>query len=307
MYYYFWITRPSLIKALLSCFLCLLTFSAFGQRSGDLQARLQAIADKYPETTIGFSAVNLQSGEIFSINGDKHLPMQSVYKFHLALAVLNQVDQGKLSLDKMILIRERDLLPNTHSPLRDKYPSGDVKIPLSDLLSFTVGQSDNNGCDILFRLMGGPKKVNTYIHRLGISDVAIVATEEEMHQDEKIQFTNWTTPNATIQLLTTFYKKKILSKTSHAFLWKVMTESPSGPNKIKGKLPAGTPVAHKTGYSGANNEGLTAASNDIGIVTLPNGKHFAVAAFISMTKLEEKSIDSIIAELTQAVWNEFKN
>ena len=299
-------THTSLTKAILIALFCLLASSSIGQRLVGLQTTLQTIADKYPQTTIGFSAVDLHSGEIFSINGDKRLPMQSVYKFHLALAVLNQVDQGKLSLDQMILIRKGDLLPNTHSPLRDKYPNGDVEIPLSDLLSFTVGQSDNNGCDILFRLMGGPKKVNTYIHRLGISDVAIVATEEEMHQDEKIQFTNWTTPNATIQLLTTFYKKKILSKTSHAFLWKVMTESPSGPNKIKGKLPAGTPVAHKTGYSGANMAGLTAASNDIGIVTLPNGKHFAVAAFISMTKLEEKTIDSIIAELTQAVWNEFK-
>ena len=269
-----------------------------------LQSTLQGIAEKYA-ATIGFSALDLENGRIYSVNGNKHLPMQSVYKFHLAIAVLSQVDQGIFKLDQRIHITKSDLLPDTHSPLKEKYPNGNISISLSELLVYTVGQSDNNGCDILFRLLRGPAKVNSFIHVLGIQNVAIVATEEEMHKNEKVQFTNWTTPDAAIQLLSLFYKEKILSERSHEFLWKVMTESASGPKKIKGQLPEDTLVAHKTGYSGANEKGVTAASNDIGIVTMPNGKHFAIAAFISNTKKNEKVIDSIIAELTRAVWDEF--
>lgn len=285
------------------CGALLLTVSVNGfAQKNDLRKKLQTIVSAHA-ATVGFSLVDLQNGDTLTVNGAQHLPMQSVYKFHLALAILNQVDQGKLQLDQKILIKKSDLLPDTWSPLREKYPNGEVRIPLSEILSYTVSQSDNNGCDILFRLIGGPAKVNRYIHSLGIKEVAITATEEQMHQNDQVQFTNWTTPGAATQLLKLFYSKKILSETSHEFLWKVMTETSTGPNKIKGLLPAGTLAAHKTGNSGANKSGLTAASNDIGIVTLPDGKHFAVAVFVSMTKEDEKATDSIIAELTKASWD----
>ncbi len=85
------------------------------------------------------------------------MPMLSVFKFHIALAVLNQVDKGNLTLDQKILIKKSDLLENTWSPLREKYPDGNVELPLSEIITYTVAQSDNNGCDILLRLIGGTK------------------------------------------------------------------------------------------------------------------------------------------------------
>jgi beta-lactamase class A len=294
------------VSKLVSCLLFyfyVFTASVSAQHVDYLQPTLQGIADKYA-AAIGFSAIDLSTGKTYSVNGNMHLPMQSVYKFHLALAILAEVDKGKLTLNQSILIKKTDLLPDTWSPLRVKYPDGNVKIPLSAVLMYTVGQSDNNGCDILFRLLGGPLKVQSYMRSLGIQDVAIVATEEEMHKNQSVQFNNWTTSDAAIKLLTLFYKRKLLSAHSHNFLWKTMTDSPSGPLKIKGQLPKGTPVAHKTGYSGVDNNGITNASNDIGIVTMPNGQHFAIAAFISNTKEKEGKIDSIIAELSQAVWDQ---
>ncbi|QNK63613.1 class A beta-lactamase, subclass A2 [Pedobacter sp. PAMC26386] len=291
----------TLKRMILGFFLLTMSVKGFAQQNG-LRKKLQTIASSHV-ATIGFSLVNLENGDTLTLNGTKHLPMQSVYKFHLALAILNQVDNGNLRLNQMILLKKSDLLPDTWSPLRDKYPNGEVEIPLSQILSYTVSQSDNNGCDILFRLIGGPAKVNQYIHSLGIKQVAITATEEQMHKNEQVQFTNWTTAEAATQLLKLFYSKKILSEASQEFLWKVMTETTTGPNKIKGLLPAGTSVAHKTGSSGMNKSGMTAASNDIGVVTLPNGKHFAVAVFVSMTKEDEKVTDLIMAELTKASWD----
>lgn len=268
-----------------------------------LQQKMSSIIDAQ-KANVGVSVMYLEDGRSVSVNGDKHYPMQSVYKFHLALAVLDQVDKGKLSLHQNILVKKSDLLTDTWSPLREKYPNGNVTLPLSEIIRVTVAESDNNGCDILFRLVGGTNVVHQYIARLGIKDCAIMDTEEELHKDEKAQFANWTTPKAANALMEKFYKGQVLKKNTHAFLMKTMEGTVSGPNKIKGLLPSGAIVAHKTGNSGINKNGVMTASNDIGIVTLPNGKKMLVSVFVSMSKDGEQKIDQIIAQLAKAAWEE---
>lgn len=257
------------------------------------------------DATVGVGIMDLKTKDTITINGKRQFPMQSVYKFPLAMAVLHQIDQGKFSLDQKIHLTKKDLLPNTWSPLSKKYPEGNVDIPLSEILSLTVSLSDNNGCDILFRLLGGTRVVNAYIHDLGVEGIAIVATEEEMHLDWNTQFKNWCTPHAMLQLLDIFYQGKALSKSSNDFLWKAMTETTTGPRRIKGLLPIGTMVAHKTGTSGPNKEGLVAAVNDVGIVELPNGKQFAIVVYVSNSMKDEKTLELIIAELSKNSWDYF--
>jgi len=259
------------------------------------------------KATIGFAIQALEQEGTITYNDHIHYPMQSVYKFHLALAVLNQVDRGKWDIDQKIWISKKDLLPDTWSPLRDKYPNGELYLPLREILTYTVAQSDNNGCDILFRLIGGPAKVNKYIHSLGIKDIAIKATEEQMHKKYKAQFANWTTPTAAIEALIIFDNKLILSPTTKNFLWNTMVKTTTGPNKLKGLLPHDAIVGHKTGYSGTNDQGITAASNDIGIMVLPNGKKISLAVFVTQSSENEATNDRIMAEVAEAVWNHFVN
>lgn len=255
---------------------------------------------------VGIAVLGLENRDTFSINGSKHYPMQSVYKFHLALAVLHQVDKGKFKLDQPIFVKKSDLLPNTWSPMREKYPNGELNLPLSEIVSYTVSQSDNNGCDILFRLLGGTKKVDKYIKKIGIKDVAIAATEDEMHQAWDVQFTNWTTPLAAVQILDKYFNGNILSKTSYEFLWKIMVETTTGLKRMKYVLPEGTIVAHKTGTSGTNKEGVTSAVNDLGIVRLPNGKHLAIMFFVCNSTENMATNEQIIAEITKMIWDYYK-
>lgn len=254
---------------------------------------------------VGVAVMSVEDRDSLSINGHNKYPMQSVYKFPLAMAVLDQVDKGKFSLDQKVHIKKTDLLPNTWSPLREKYPGGNVDIALRELLIFTVSQSDNNGCDILFRLLGGTGAVETYVHSLGVERIAIAGTEEEMHKDWNVQFTNWCEPVAMLQLLDILYQGKVLSKSSSDFMWKIMRETSTGPNRIKGLLPAGTVVAHKTGSSGSNDKGLTAATNDVGIVTLPSKNHFAIVVYVSNATADEKTLESVIAGISKAAWDYF--
>ena len=65
------------------------------------------------------------------------------------------------------------------------------------------------------------------------------------------------------------------------YLMKVLWSTSTGLNKMVEQLPKNTPVARKTGASGKNKAGLTGAENEIGIITLLNGKHYALAVFVS--------------------------
>ena len=214
-------------------------------------------------------------------NAEKKLPMQSVFKYHIALAVLDLVDQGKLSLDQKVFIKKSELLPNTWSPIREKNPEGNFEMPISELIEYSVAMSDNVGCDVLLRLIGGPKVVHDFLISKGAKDTQIVYNEEIMQSAWKNQYKNYTTMKSATRLLKDFYKGKILSKKSTEFLLAVMYRTSTGLNKIVEQLPKSAKVAHKTGSSGKNNAGLTGAENDIAIITLPNGKTYVIAIFVS--------------------------
>jgi beta-lactamase class A len=254
---------------------------------------------------VGVAVINLKNHDTLTVNDRNSFPMQSVYKFPVALAVLHQIDKGKFFLDQRIHITKSDLLPNTWSPLRDKYPDGNVDITLDELIATTVSLSDNNGCDILFRLIGGPMIVDQYIRSLGIDGMAIVATEEEMHVDWNVQYCNYSSPFAMAKLLAKFYEDSILSQKSREYLWQVMVKTTTGVKRLKGKLPEGTIVGHKTGSSGTNESGIAAATNDVGIVILPNKTPVTIVVFVSDSNSKENVREEIIADIAKAVWDSY--
>ena len=71
-------------------------------------------------------------------------------------------------------------------------------------------------------------------------------------------------------------------------------------------MPEGTEVAHKTGSSGSQ-DNITAAFNDIGIIRLPNGKHYAIAVFITNSKENDEINAEIIASISKDVWDYYIN
>jgi beta-lactamase class A len=257
---------------------------------------------KNKKADVGVAVLGIENDYSFSVNVRKEYPMQSVYKFHIVLAVLNDVDQGKLSLDKKIFMSKKELLPDTWSPLRDKYPDGNISVPLSEIIEATIAQSDNNGCDILLRLVGGPSAVKGFLSKKGIDGFDIKASEEESHRDWQTQFTNKSTPVSAANLLKAFYTKKIVSEKSTAYLWNILVSTKTGGGRLKGQLPKNTIVAHKTGTSDTNKNGITAAINDIGIVELPNGTHYAIAVFVANSAETVPANEKIISDVSKIVW-----
>lgn len=231
-----------------------------------------------------------------TIHGDGRYPMQSVYKFPIAMAVLHEVDRGRLSLDARIRVGKEDYVTaRQHSPIRDAHPEGGAEYPLRELIRLNVAESDGTACDVLLRLLGGPRRAQQYLHRLGIDGIRIETTEKEMGLDDKAQYRNWARPAEMVRLLRLFQQGRGLSAAGRDLLLRMMIESPTGPRRLKGLLPPGAVVAHKTGSSGTR-DGVAAATNDAGLITLPDGRHLAIAVFVADARAGEEVRDRVIAE-----------
>jgi len=132
----------------------------------------------------------------------------------------------------------------------------------------------------------------------------VATTEKEMGRDESVQYRNWSTPEGMAGLLRQLHEGREVSASSRTLLLKFLTETSVGLHRIKGLLPAGTPVAHKTGSSRTVN-GLTAATNDAGIVTLPDGRHLVIVVFVSDSKADDATREAVIAKISRAAWDYF--
>jgi len=295
-------TKALQISVLLIAFAIL---QAYSQTTEPLRQKIQSIISG-KNAIVGVSIIGNNGHDTLTVNADRHYPMQSVFKFHIALAVLSQIDRGKLSFDQKVKIEKKDLLPNLYSPLREEHPNGAV-LTISKILEYTVSQSDNVGCDVLLRLVGGTKVVEDFFKDNNFNDIAIKVNEEQQQGNWELQFLNWTTPKAANQALEAFYSntEKLLSEKTYNFIWKVMKETETGKNRLKGQLPENIVVAHKTGTSGVNKNGLTAAVNDIGIVFLPNGQHYFISVFVTNSKENAEANEKIIAEISKAAWDHF--
>ena len=245
----------------------------------------------------------LETGEtVAALNSQDHFPMQSVYKLPISMAVMKQVDAGKIKLEQTVKIAKEDYIGRAaHSPIRDKYPNG-TELTVNELLRFALSESDGTASDVLMKLADGHGAVQSYLTELGIKDMIVLDTEQSFTQDHSLQYRNFATPDAAVALLRALYEHRGVSESGQAIVWKLMMESTPGPKRLKGLLPAGTKVAHKTGTSGTEN-GLTAATNDVGIITLPNGKHLAIAVFVSDSPADEATREGTIAKIAKAVWD----
>ncbi|MBD3885104.1 class A beta-lactamase, subclass A2 [Phormidium tenue FACHB-886] len=269
----------------------------------DLSNRIEQLS-RAAQGRVGVTATVLETGETVTLNGDRQFPMQSVYKFPIGMAVLAQVDQGKLQLEQRVRVETSDFVSELqHSPIRDENPQG-VELSLAELLKYMVSESDGTACDVLLRVIGGPEVVTEYLQGLDVNDIVVADTEKEIGQDNAVQYRNYATPDAAVALLRAVQEGRGLSESSRALLLRLMTETPTGPNRIKGLLPKGTVVAHKTGSSGTV-EGMTAATNDVGLVTLSNGQHLAIAVFVSDSTADDATREKVIAEVARAAWDQW--
>lgn len=283
---------------LFSTILCL---SGLQAQQNRLQQQIRQLIES-KKAQVGVAVIT-NGQDTLTVNNDVQYPMMSVFKLHQALAVINYIEKQGLSLDTPVYIRKEQLHPNTYSPLRDKYPQGNISLPIRELLTYTLQLSDNNACDILFEYTGGTEATDRYIRSLGINDFRICATEEDMHRDLNLCYQNWTSPLAAACLANKLIECQLFTLTNQDFIKETMLTCETGKDRIP-KPFSGTSIrtGHKTGTGDRNEKGEMIGCNDVGFILLPDGTYYTLAVFVCNSSETDQTNAQIIADISETVF-----
>ncbi|MEJ7624882.1 MAG: class A beta-lactamase [Pyrinomonadaceae bacterium] len=285
------------------------------KHDAELEKRIAVIVET-ARGKVGVAAVVIETGEAAFLNAAERFPMQSVYKLPIAMAVMDKVRLGDLELDEIVAVPPEDFVrAGMRSPLRDANPMGGV-FTIRELIRLSIVESDGTASDVLLRVVGGAHEVQHFLSQIGITNLRVVNSEKEIGRDWNTQYQNWVTPTAAAELLRwlgTAAKIEGVSGVTQEpadgedsrgldVLVTFLIDSVPGKMRLKNQIPKGARVAHKTGTSGTEN-GFTAATNDIGIIDLPSGRHLAIAVFVSDSPADEKTREAIIANIAKTVWD----
>lgn len=270
--------------------------------SGLLRGQIQAIIEK-ADAQVGV-AVIVDGEDTLTFNNDGRYPLMSVMKFHQALAVADYLEKHGLPLSTGIRVEKEDLPTGTYSPLRDRYPEGGITLSVGELLVYTLQQSDNNACDILFRYIGGVAAADKFIRSLGIGDFALSATEADMHRHPEKCYDNWGTPLSVALLMDKFASGKLpVGAVYTRFIRKVLLACQTGRERLPAPLQGTRArIGHKTGTSDLNSKGEWTGVNDAGFVLLPDGRRYVIAVLVKHSRLSLRETEKIIADISAAVY-----
>ena len=239
----------------------------------DLEQQLNSLVSG-KSADVGIAALDLNTGETVSIKGDTPFPMASTVKVAIAALYLAQVDAGQHSLDDTI--------------------NGE---PVRSVMRKMLVYSDNRSADMMFRAVGGPRAVHDWLLDNGITGVRVDRTISQLLSDKRDLWDrrDSSTPIAMVSLLKRIYTAQLIKPASRNYLLDLMAQCQTGRNRIRALLP-GVPVEHKTGT-------LNGLADDVGFITLPDGRRVVVAIFTRGGSNRPQTI----AEAARAIYDGFKS
>lgn len=305
-----------------------------------LEDSLRTIARTSPGQLL-VEARLLSSNRVARLGADTPAPMASTYKLPIAVAVLSEVDAGRLTLAQPVRLLPQDMNPGV-SALGERHPEGGVDVSVGELLSGMLITSDNSACDALLRLLGGGGAVTSRMQALGVAPLRIDRTEMQIGDEVSGFEFPWpdslrtratvraarrssrpearragleqflrdprdtATPAAMNRLLERLWRREALSPASTDTLLSMMAQCRTGSRRLRAGLPAQAAVYDRTG-TGSSFEGRTACVNAVALVRLPgSGGWVAVSVFLRDVRGEAAAAESTIARVARAVfdaWN----
>ncbi|NEQ05701.1 MAG: class A beta-lactamase [Moorea sp. SIO4E2] len=275
--------------------------------------------------TAGVAARPVEGGCLILLNAKKWFPMASTVKVPIAMALLDQVDAGNLRLDKLVEIDDSEWVLSPVVASEFVHPG--VALSVANLIEVMITQSDNTTTDVCLRLVGGPDAVDDYVTSLGIKGMDISrymrgllenfyglasgrenipkAAEFLQNNPEKVAAPNQAfeadprdqvKPPAMLDLLLKLFNGDALSPDSTQFLLGIMGRTKTGSGRLKGLLPSGILVEHKTGTVGG-------VANDVGYIRLPDGRRMAIAVFTKTSTTAPQERDRAIAEIGRLLFD----
>ncbi|WP_374599410.1 class A beta-lactamase [Brevundimonas sp.] len=239
---------------------------------------------------LGYVAVDAGTGRSLGWRGDERFVYCSTFKMYLAAAILMRVQAGQERLDRAIPINSADMV--SHAPVTE--PAIGSSLTVEQLMKGTVEVSDNPAANILLKAMGGMEPMQAFYRSLGDTSTRADRFEPEMNRLDGDKDT--ITPAQSVANMQRLFLDPAtpLTAESQTRLLRWMTDTPSGMDRLKGGVPSGWRVAHKTGTGGYG------PTNDIGLIYPPNGKPIVVAAYYHATPETSNAQNAaVIAEATR--------
>ena len=230
-----------------------------------------------------YGACMIRNDSVSGVNQNERFAMHSVMKFPQALYVADYLSRKGLALDDTIVVDKADLMQDTWSPMLKRF-EGKKAFSYAELLELSLGQSDNNACELLFKLCGKPKTVEKYMRKLGFNNIHIRMTEEQMHKNPAKAIENSSTPAEMVRLFEWFYYHKDDNQYL-TFIWKAMADCSTGSKRIHAAIPADARIVHKTGTGSPSPNGAQDL-NDAGIILMPDRSLVIIAVFVKHSPSE---------------------
>ena len=244
---------------------------------------IELIQDKTSFRWENIGACVIYDDSIRGVHENERFAMHSVMKFPQALYVADYLCRQGLGLHDTIIVNKADLMQDTWSPMMKLF-DGRKAFSYAELLNLSLGQSDNNACELLFKFCGKPKLVENYMRKLGFNGIHIRRTEKQMHKNPAKAIENNSSPTEMVRLFDWFDHHKDDNQYL-SFIWKTMAGCKSGQKRIPAAIPADARIVHKTGTGFPSLEG-TQDMNDAGIIIMPDGSRAIIAIFMTNSTSE---------------------
>ena len=297
-----------------------------------LDQRIDALAKAF-DGRVGIAVRSVEDGWSVGWRADELCPQQSVSKLWVAITALDAVDRGRVRLDDKVSLGTSDLTL-FHQPIARRILGGGYTTTLANLMLEALTKSDNTANDKLMRSVGGPQAVRLMIATKGLGAIRFYDGERSLQS--RIAGLTWSqglsigrafyearnalpmsvrrsafnryvedpydgaSANAIVGALARLKRGELLSPMSTARLLSIMGNTKTGPNRLKGGLKPGWSLSHKTG-TGQVLGAVQAGYNDIGILTAPNGRSYAVAVMIKKTSTPLATRMTLMNNVVRAV------
>ena len=219
---------------------------------------------------------------IFSYNENKVFVSASLIKIPIMLAVLNEVKNGNITLDKIINISQDDILDDNEVFEKDKY-----RYSLRELIYFMITVSDNTSTNVLIKLLGFDY-INKFIKEAGLSNTKLERCMNDWAaiKDGKNNYTTLLDMDNCFEAL---INKTILNNELCDFAINTLYEQ-----KINNQIPRYIPnvkFAHKTG-------GLDYLNSDVGIFKKNDQMYFiGISIYDTLEKTGDRKSVSTLAKI----------
>lgn len=299
---------------------------------GRLLAEIERLAPS-SGGTVGVGAVHIETGRAVWFNEDERFPMASTYKVPIAVQLLSRVDRGEITLADMIDVEPSDIHPGSGT-ISNLFDDPGVSLSLRNLLELMLLISDNSATDLTLTAAGGPDAVNARMAELRVDGLSVDRPTSsligdysgvETPADGRISMSEFreragevsaaereaaqeafatdprdtSTPRAMAHLLAMTWAGKALGSKNTEVFKDIMLRVQTGTGRIKGVLPPGTPVGHKTGTIGGT-------TNDVGYIYLPgDAGHVITVVFVKDSGRPVPAREATIAQISRAIYDYF--